>query len=107
MSNEKLGTKQEIIILFQVKGKIVVYNEEFESYGKTVIYRGLGAVEAAKLGAAAALVRSVTPFSIDSPHTGFTHYEEEVPKIPIACISIEGAELLQRLYNRGSYTIKK
>ncbi|XP_065580476.1 carboxypeptidase Q-like isoform X2 [Artemia franciscana] len=85
----------------EVKGKIVVYNEEFESYGKTVIYRGLGAVEAAKLGAAAALVRSVTPFSIDSPHTGFTHYEEEVPKIPIACISIEGAELLQRLYNRG------
>lgn len=51
----------------QVAGKIVVFNEPFISYEKTVKYRGYGAIEAAKLGAVATLIRSVTPFSIDSP----------------------------------------
>jgi hypothetical protein len=50
-----------------VEGKIVVYNEPYISYEKTVKYRGYGAIEAAKLGAVATLIRSVTPFSIDSP----------------------------------------
>ena len=50
-----------------VEGKIVVYNEPYVSYEKTVKYRGYGAIEAAKLGAVATLIRSVTPFSIDSP----------------------------------------
>jgi hypothetical protein len=45
----------------------VVYNEPYISYEKTVKYRGYGAIEAAKLGAVATLIRSVTPFSIDSP----------------------------------------
>ncbi|KAG8441781.1 hypothetical protein GDO86_010817 [Hymenochirus boettgeri] len=48
----------------EAKGKIVVYNEPFISYGETVRYRGSGAVEAAKVGAVASLIRSVTPFSI-------------------------------------------
>ena len=34
----------------------MVYNEPYVSYDKTVKYRGYGAVEAAKLGAVAALV---------------------------------------------------
>ena len=50
-----------------VEGKIVVYNEPYVSCEKTVKYRGYGAIEAAKLGAVATLIRSVTPFSIDSP----------------------------------------
>lgn len=45
----------------------MVFNEPFISYEKTVKYRGYGAIEAAKLGAVATLIRSVTPFSIDSP----------------------------------------
>ena len=45
----------------------MVYNEPYVSYKKTVKYRGYGAIEAAKLGAVATLIRSVTPFSIDSP----------------------------------------
>jgi len=55
-------------------GKIVVYNQDFVSYGETVKYRHDGAVEAAKVGAVASLIRSVTPLSINSPHTGWQVY---------------------------------
>ena len=59
----------------QVKGKIVVYNEKWVDYGTSVIYRDRGASEAAELGAVASLIRSVTPFSIYSPHTGWQDYQ--------------------------------
>jgi len=48
-----------------VSGKIVVFNQPFVSYPETVAYRAFGASEAAKLGAVAALIRSITPFSIN------------------------------------------
>lgn len=60
-----------IFLFFQAKGKIIVYNQQYVSYGKTVQYRALGAREAAKVGGVASLIRSVTPFSIYSPHTGW------------------------------------
>ncbi|HEV2828205.1 MAG TPA: M28 family metallopeptidase, partial [Pyrinomonadaceae bacterium] len=85
----------------QVRGKIVVYNVPFTSYGETVRYRGSGASRAAGHGAVAALVRSITPVSLQTPHTGAMTYEEKLPKIPTAAITIEAAELLQRLYDRG------
>ncbi|KAI9136530.1 hypothetical protein BKA69DRAFT_1103738 [Paraphysoderma sedebokerense] len=78
-----------------VKGKIVVYNEEWKGYDDTVSYRSRGAVEAAKRGAVATLVRSVTPYGIRTPHTGFS-----VRSIPSAAIAIEDATLLNRLYTR-------
>ncbi|CAD6235660.1 GSCOCG00007956001-RA-CDS [Cotesia congregata] len=85
----------------EVPGKIVVYNQKFISYGKTVEYRSRGAIEAAKLGAVATLIRSITPFSIYSPHTGMMSYSESVKKIPAACITVEDAHLLGRLAKRG------
>ncbi|KAG8570365.1 hypothetical protein GDO81_011240 [Engystomops pustulosus] len=85
----------------EAKGKIVVYNQKFVSYGETVQYRGRGASEAAKVGAVASLIRSITPFSINSPHTGVQEYENGVQKIPTACITIEDAELMARLASRG------
>lgn len=48
----------------EAKGKIVVYNQPYTSYGITVQYRTQGAVEAAKVGAVASLIRSVASFSI-------------------------------------------
>ncbi|XP_046350835.2 carboxypeptidase Q-like [Haliotis rufescens] len=85
----------------EARGKIVVYNEDWVGYGDTVQYRSLGAVEAAKVGAVASLIRSVTPFSIDSPHTGWQDYSDNVTKIPTACITIEIAQMLHRMSMRG------
>lgn len=49
----------------EAEGKIVVFNQPFVSYGETVAYRSHGATEAAKAGAVATLIRSITPFSIN------------------------------------------
>lgn len=51
-------------------GKIVVYNQDYHGYGISVEYRALGAARAAKYGAVASLIRSITPLSVASPHTG-------------------------------------
>jgi hypothetical protein len=85
----------------EVAGKIVVYNVAYEGYGRTVKYRSSGASRAAELGATAALVRSITPVSLQSPHTGAMRYAEGTKKIPFAAISIEDARLLQRLTDSG------
>lgn len=85
----------------QVRGKIVVYNVPFTTYGATVRYRLNGASRAARHGAVAALVRSVTTVSLQTPHTGAMSYDEAQPKIPVAAIPVEVAELLQRMNNRG------
>ncbi|XP_078040367.1 carboxypeptidase Q-like [Augochlora pura] len=89
----------------EVPGKIVVYNERYVSYGETVKYRSSGASEAAKYGAVAVLIRSVTPYSLYTPHTGMQSYAENVTKIPAACITQEDALLLRRMSIRGK-TIK-
>ncbi|HSD47320.1 MAG TPA: M28 family metallopeptidase [Pyrinomonadaceae bacterium] len=85
----------------KVRGKIVVYNAPFTNYGATVQYRGQGASRAARYGAVAALVRSITPVSLQTPHTGAMNYDPQQPKIPAAAITIETAELLQRRYDSG------
>lgn len=85
----------------RVRGKIVIYNVPFTTYGATVRYRSSGASRAARFGAVAAIVRSVTPVSLQTPHTGALIYDEAQPKIPAAAITIEGAELLQRMHDRG------
>jgi carboxypeptidase Q len=87
----------------RVRGKIVVYNAPFVNYGATVQYRTTGASRAARYGAVAALVRSITPRSLQTAHTGAMNYDPAQPKIPTAAITIEGAELLQRLYDRGEH----
>ena len=51
-----------------VQDKIVVYNVPFTTYGETVQYRSKGPSRAAQKGAVAALVRSISPESYQSPH---------------------------------------
>lgn len=85
-----------------VRGRIVLYDVPFTSYGRTVIYRARGARAAAARGAVAALVRSVTPTSLDSPHTGaMSAYVDSLPRIPAAAVTIEDAEMIRRLVERG------
>lgn len=85
----------------QAKGKIIVFDQQFVSYEVTVVYRDFGAYEASKVGGVASLIRSITPFSIDSPHTGWQYYKNGTAKIPTACITVEDAEMLSRMAARG------
>ncbi|MBP6641144.1 MAG: peptidase M28 family protein, partial [Bacteroidia bacterium] len=87
-----------------LKGKICFYNrpmnakelDTFDAYGGCVDQRGSGAKEAAKKGALAVVVRSMTLQHDDHPHTGNMGYEEGVTKIPAAAISTNGADALHK-----------
>jgi carboxypeptidase Q len=57
----------------------------------------LGGKTAAEYGAVGALVRSATPYSINSVHTG----SQMASPIPTAAIAIEDAEMFQRMQDRG------
>jgi carboxypeptidase Q len=84
-----------------IKGKIVLFDEPYEGYGKTVAYRSTGPSVAAKRGAIACLIRTVGSASLGNPHTGVTHYEDGVARIPAAALSIEHASMLHRLCAKG------
>jgi carboxypeptidase Q len=86
----------------RVRGKIVLYNVPFTNYGETVQYRSSGPSRAAALGAVAALVRSVGPPGLRTPHTGALRYIDGAPQIPAAAITVEDAERLQRMQDRGT-----
>ena len=96
-----------------VKGTIVLFDvampaysdAEGAGYGATVRYRGGGPSAAAKLGAVGAFMRSVTAHSLSTLHTGATNYPEGVAKIPAAAVTVEDAELLDRLSQRGPITV--
>lgn len=92
-----------------VQGKIVFLNQPmdeqqintFKAYGGCYPIRGNGAVEGARLGAKAVIIRSLG-LPIDAhPHTGSMHYEENVEKIPAAAISTKDAEFLSNLLEKG------
>lgn len=84
-----------------VEGRIVLFDVPFTTYGQTVAYRLKGASAAARLGAVAALVRSVSPEGLYTPHTGTLAYAEDAPAIPAAAITIEDATWIRRLSQRG------
>ncbi len=100
----------------RVAGKIVLFNARFdkqmaaqgfamEAYGQAVIYRAAGPSEAARLGAIAALVRSVGGADYRLPHTGALRYAEGAPKIPAAAVTSEDADLIARLTSEGKVRI--
>jgi carboxypeptidase Q len=85
----------------EVPGKIVLFDVPFTTYGATVRYRSIGAIEAAKVGAVASLIRSVGSYSIQNPHTGSMRYDTAVRRIPAAALSTEDAMMLHRMQQRG------
>lgn len=86
----------------KIQGKIVFYNHPFdlrmiipfEMYEEAGRYRFIGPSEAARYGAVAAVVRSMTNYIEDYPHTGATMYKDSLPKIPACAISTKDADWL-------------
>jgi carboxypeptidase Q len=89
----------------KVRGKIVLFNVEYTAYEETVTYRTDGPSRAARLGAVAALVRSVGPTGLRTPHTGALQYSSDAPPIPGAAITTEDADRLQRMSERGAKVV--
>ena len=85
-----------------VAGKIVLFNAPFTTYGDSVVYRTDGASAASQFGAVAALVRSVGPTGLRTPHTGSLQYEPGTPPIPAAAVATEDADRIARLQARGA-----
>jgi carboxypeptidase Q len=89
----------------QAKGKIVFFNVAYTAYEETVTYRSDGPSRAARLGAAAVLVRAIGPPGLRTPHTGALQYTSDAPRIPAAAITTEDADRLQRIAVRGGRVV--
>jgi carboxypeptidase Q len=89
----------------RAKGRIVVFNQPFESYGQAVQYRANGASRAARDGAVAVLVNSAGEPGLRTPHTGALRYADDAPRIPAAAITAEDAARLQRMQDRGTRVV--
>lgn len=70
-------------------------------YGPAVGARANGAVEAAKKGALAVLIRSIGTSNDRFGHTGTMRYLPDVPRIPAAALSNPDADLLSHMIARG------
>jgi carboxypeptidase Q len=101
----------------EARGRIVLFDVPFDqtlaenaqagpAYGQALAYRIGGASAAAKLGAVAALVRSVGGADYRLPHTGQLYYEDGIAPIPSAALTAEDAGLVARLAKRGPVTMK-
>lgn len=96
----------------EVKGRIVLFDVAYDqhladnghagdAYGEAGMYRFIGPAMASKLGAAAALVRSVGGADYRIPHTGMTGWGNDVKPIPAAAVTAEDAMLMTRLSAKG------
>jgi len=98
----------------QIKGNIVLFDVAMPAYSETAgsgygevsTYRSKGPSRAAKHGAVATLMRSVTAHSLRLPHTGAMRYDDAQPKIPAAAITVEDSMLIARLAAQGPVTVK-
>lgn len=96
-----------------VKDKIVFYNYKFNptyihtffSYRDAVQYRGQGPSRAAKYGAKAIIVRSMSHSTDNNPHTGATRYDSAYEKIPAVAIGLKDADWLSNELQTRSVTI--
>jgi len=98
----------------KVKGKIVFFNRAmdpsfyytFQAYGGAANQRTRGASEAAKYGAVAVVIRSLTLSTDTFPHTGVMRYDTTVAKIPAFSVCTSNAnELSDWLKNDGQLSL--
>lgn len=101
----------------KVAGKIVLFDYRFDkqmaaqsqagqAYGQAVKYRADGPSAAGKLGAVAALIRSVGGAEYRLPHTGQTDYAKDAPKIPAGAVTWEDADLIASLAAQGTVRMR-
>jgi hypothetical protein len=101
----------------KVEGKIVLFNYHFdkqmaaqsragEAYGQAVKYRAEAPSAAGRLGAVAALIRSVGGTEYRLPHTGQTDYAKDAPKIPAGAVTAEDADLISALAPQGTVRMR-
>ena len=95
-----------------VRGRIVFIDQptartsDGAGYGAAGHVRSAGPSAAAKLGATGLLIRSIGTDDNRLPHTGGTHYDADVAKIPAAALSAPDAALLTRLVRRGPVRVR-
>jgi carboxypeptidase Q len=107
-SFEDLEAKKDLL-----KGKIVFYNYKFKStfirtflaYGDAVQYRSNGASRAARYGALAVIVRSMSHSTDNNPHTGALRYDTTQPKIPAVAIGLKDADWLSAQLQKGKLNV--
>ena len=96
------------------KGKIVFFNRPMpralmrtgQAYGEAVPQRSNGAIEAGRVGAVGAIVRSMTTTVDGNPHTGAMNYDPAVPAVPAAAVCTEDAELLSKAIAAGPVQVR-
>ena len=95
-----------------LRGKIAVVvqamnlTQDGAGYGAVTPGRRVGPSEAARKGAVAYLVRSLSTNKARLPHTGALNYADDAPKIPAAALSVPDAELLARMATRGPVRVR-
>lgn len=86
----------------KIEGKIVFFNRPMDpvlintgaAYGGAYEIRGSGPSEAAKYGAVACIIRSLSTADDKFPHTGATQYNDSIAKIPGAALSVVDSRAL-------------
>ncbi|HEY5970245.1 MAG TPA: M20/M25/M40 family metallo-hydrolase [Chitinophagaceae bacterium] len=124
MGSGKKGVKAEVLLVNSydelekkrdvVKDKIVFYNykfnptyiQTFRSYGDASQYRGGGPSRAAKYGAKAVIVRSMSHSTDNNPHTGATRYIDSFAKIPAVAIGLHDADWLSEELQKGKVSVQ-
>lgn len=97
----------------EVKDKIVFFNypfnqsfvNTFQAYRDAVAYRTQGPSRAARYGAAAVIVRSMSHSADNFPHTGATSYNDSFAKIPAVALGLRDADWLSNTLQQGAVTI--
>jgi carboxypeptidase Q len=93
----------------KIEGKIVFYNRPFSpnlirtfsGYMATVGQRSKGPSQAARYGAVAVIIRSVSTGDDDFPHTGALVYAKDAPQIPAAALGVRSAERFTEILHKN------
>ena len=91
----------------RANGRIVFIDQKMErakdghGYGSAVLSRVTGAMEAARKGAVAVVIRSIGTDRDRVAHTGATRYDPQLKAIPALAVSVPDAELVARMQRGG------